>query len=338
VPLLNEADAAGNTPLRLAYTLMPREPAAAGERRMAAVTLLLVGGAAPGEPVLTRQYPETDVAGANAGREMWYGRGRRPGAANAAVQEAQARLAAGTTPLHEAAAMGDVELMRALVAAGADVDAGDALGNTPLLYCLGYAPSCPSNHASHAPDNDAIIAGAVSYLLDEAHADGDAVNCAGEAKVHMAALGGRASHVKKWLGRNHLLAAKSSTNATTMHYAAASGHVPTVQAVLDARGTVRRPGRLDHIFPRAKAAASDFPLSTAVALGRCAVAGYLVSSFGEMIYRGRKGTRPRVYCVCLAATVGDAAMITALMDAGAPASLNGWREWNGCGGGVGRVG
>ena len=49
-------------------------------------------------------------------------------------------LGAGLSPLHLAAQGGHIELMAALLAAGADVNAGDARGYTPLHFAICFGP------------------------------------------------------------------------------------------------------------------------------------------------------------------------------------------------------
>ena len=49
----------------------------------------------------------------------------------------------GETPLHRAAAFGEVETIRLLIDAGAIVDAKDAYGDTPLSWASWYGRPTP---------------------------------------------------------------------------------------------------------------------------------------------------------------------------------------------------
>jgi cytohesin len=64
-----------------------------------------------------------------------------------------------STPIHEAAWKGDIEAIRALVKAGADVNAPDALGGTPLHWAArgGHAIG-PHRCHGEAADRPAVIA------------------------------------------------------------------------------------------------------------------------------------------------------------------------------------
>jgi ankyrin repeat protein len=88
-----------------------------------------------------------------------------------------AALGAGATPLMRAAKNGDVELMRLLVAGGADPNRRTRVGMTPLLFAMG-----PGRRKSA---KDALEAVAVCV---SAGADVNAVNDAGETPMHAAAL------------------------------------------------------------------------------------------------------------------------------------------------------
>ena len=61
-------------------------------------------------------------------------------------------LGAGLSPLHLAAQGGHIELMAALLAAGADVNAGDARGYTPLHFAICFGPQAiPRSPARSQP-------------------------------------------------------------------------------------------------------------------------------------------------------------------------------------------
>jgi ankyrin repeat protein len=74
---------------------------------------------------------------------------------------------APSTPIHEAAWKGDVGAVRALVKAGADINATDALGGTPLHWAArgGHALG-PHRCRGEAPERAAVIAALLELGAD----------------------------------------------------------------------------------------------------------------------------------------------------------------------------
>jgi ankyrin repeat protein len=72
-----------------------------------------------------------------------------------------------STPIHEAAWTGDIEAVRALVRAGADINAPDALGGTPLYWAArgGHAIG-PHQCRGEAPERAAVIAALLELGAD----------------------------------------------------------------------------------------------------------------------------------------------------------------------------
>jgi len=90
--------------------------------------------------------------------------------------DVNARDEYGAQPLHKAAFRGNLELVKQLVEAGADVDSlgpGDA---TPLAFAVGM---------SHVKVKGANYAGVVAYLIEK-DADVNAKNSMGYSILHFA--------------------------------------------------------------------------------------------------------------------------------------------------------
>ena len=83
--------------------------------------------------------------------------------------EAPARDAAGNTPLHRAALNHDLAAVRALLAAGAEVDAKNAAEATPLLYGAGHVEIVRALLARGANPNTASQARTTPLMIAAAH-------------------------------------------------------------------------------------------------------------------------------------------------------------------------
>ncbi|MDO9189207.1 MAG: ankyrin repeat domain-containing protein [Sulfurimicrobium sp.] len=127
----------------------------------AALTLALAPAAQAQEALGQNDQIIHDVARMGKGEEI-----ARIIKANPAMRDARTGL--GSTPLHMAATNPDTGALKALLAAGADVNAKDMDGNTPL-HMAAY-----SNKFEH------------SKLLLEAGADVNAVSTGGRTPVAMA--------------------------------------------------------------------------------------------------------------------------------------------------------
>jgi uncharacterized protein len=124
----------------------------------------------------------------------------------------------GTTPLHEAAHVDDIQTMTRLIAAGADVKAANRYGVTPLwLACLNGS------------------AAAIELLLN-AGADANAVLPGGETVLMTAARTGKLDAVNALLRHGAAVDAKEDWRGqTALMWAAAEGHAAVIEALL-ARG------------------------------------------------------------------------------------------------------
>ena len=127
----------------------------------------------------------------------------------------EARDTNGWTPLHSAAASGTAETVNALLDAGADIEARDTNGWTPL-------------HSAAAIGT----AETVNALLN-AGADIEAQVAVGLTPLR-AAASGTAETVNALLDAGADIEARDTDGWTLLHYAAASGTAETVNALLDA--------------------------------------------------------------------------------------------------------
>ena len=130
------------------------------------------------------------------------------------ARQAGAR-ADGTTPLHEAAHVDDVQTMTRLIATGADVKAANRYGVTPLwLACLNGS------------------AAAIELLL-KAGANANAVLPGGETVLMTAARTGKVDAVKVLLQHGANVNAKEEWRGqTALMWAGAEGHAAVIEALL----------------------------------------------------------------------------------------------------------
>jgi len=100
-------------------------------------------------------------------------------------------LGDGTTPLMRAAATGDVEVMRLLLAKGADPNARQKNGTTILMLASGFGRR--GDHNADAQEFEAgtpaDLLAAVKVCVEELHIDPNAVNDQGDAALHVAHSG-----------------------------------------------------------------------------------------------------------------------------------------------------
>ena len=171
---------------------------------------------------------------------------------------------AGSTPLHQAAASGDVTAIRALLAGGADVNARDDAGSTPLHQAamLGRAAIIPTLLAGGANVNararngvTPLHAAAAKTVLAalEAGAEGghdellkmfsitesfgldtlDEVEREVAAALFRGADDDRADTIRALLAGGANVDARAKREATPLHYAALSGDAAVVEALLN---------------------------------------------------------------------------------------------------------
>ena len=132
----------------------------------------------------------------------------------------------GVTPFFLAAIVADVEVMKFLVAAGADPTIADSDGTTPLMVAAGRGRV---DNETRVPEAAALEATRVALDLKN---DVRATNTAGETALHAAALAGLDSVVKLLVDRGAPVNAKTKAGKTPL--ATAEGTVVAMQLVVRA--------------------------------------------------------------------------------------------------------
>lgn len=130
----------------------------------------------------------------------------------------------GVTPFFLAAIVADVEVMKFLVAAGADPAIADSDGTTPLMMAAGRARV---DNETRVPESAALEA---TRLALDLKMDVNAVNKAGETALHSAALAGLDTVVKLLVERGATVNAKTKAGKTPL--ATAEGTVVAMQLVV----------------------------------------------------------------------------------------------------------
>lgn len=151
--------------------------------------------------------------------------------------EVNARDGSGNTPLHEAAWNGAVGVVRALLEAGAQVNA-----RPRRFSAYTGAESTPLHYATRNPDPE------VTAALLEAGADVSARGRDGETPLHHAARNRNPALVQLLLDAGAEVNAPGSDGLTPLHSAAAGNSNPAVLAVLlEAGADVHARGAYGHI-------------------------------------------------------------------------------------------
>ena len=167
------------------------------------------------------------------------------------ADDANEASGSGVTPLHWAADGGDVAIVAALLAAGADVSLATGGGQTPLHWAAngGHAAVVATLLAAGAEVNAKSDDGgtplrfaaggghvsAVAELL-AAGAEVNAKNDDGETPLHWAARNGRAAVVVALLAAGAEVNAKNDDDETPLRFAGDGGHAAVVAALLAAGG------------------------------------------------------------------------------------------------------
>jgi|GEM_PF-1652187 len=198
----------------------------------------------------------------------------------AGVSPLEARTMASETALHLAARVGSAPLVRALVDAGAAVDAPAWAGRTPLTLAAaaGHAPVVRALIAAGADPATTETTGLSTLhvvasegtpegirALVEAGAEVDALTTNGQTPLDLAVTNGRADIVRELLSLGADPNRRDRAQRTALHHAAADGQRDVVVALLD--------GGAD---PNAKDESARTPLATAALAGSAEVVRALV--------------------------------------------------------------
>ncbi len=163
--------------------------------------------------------------------------------------------AAEDAPVVEAAARGDIEEVRALLRAGADVNAAQGDGMTALHWA--------------AMRGDAEMAAVLLYAGANLES---ATRLGAYTPLHLASQAGRAEAVGVLLKAGAAATARTSTGVTPLHFAAAGGDAATVEALLRAGVEV----------DAQESAHGQTPLHFAAAHGRAAAVLALIAAGADL--------------------------------------------------------
>ncbi|HKY69949.1 MAG TPA: ankyrin repeat domain-containing protein, partial [Gammaproteobacteria bacterium] len=122
-----------------------------------------------------------------------------------------------TQALFKAAELGFHRLIPALVARGADVNAKDDCGKTPLHRAASYGQS-----------------DAIRVLVNECHADVNAKNNCGHTPLHWAVWDGQIDAIRVLVNECHAdVNAKNNNGNTPLHEAAYYSHVDAIRVLVN---------------------------------------------------------------------------------------------------------
>jgi hypothetical protein len=154
---------------------------------------------------------------------------------NQAVNSASVGVSA--TPLHTAAGEGNLPAVQNLISLGADVNAPDQIGNTPLHQAVSGCPEFRYEDEEFYPTCSAKPAHVeIAALLITSGANPNVVNVNGETPLHWAAFHGSKETVEVLLSKGANVNAKNVYDETPLDYAEGSGDPLKVQFISDRGG------------------------------------------------------------------------------------------------------
>lgn len=214
----------------------------------------------------------------------------------------------GETPLHVAAERNLPNIIEVLLASGADANARDRLGNTPLHSAISgggvvFALSSPVSGTLSSGDRPKVDAlNQVVRLLLAKGADVNASDNDGETPLFWVAARGHKAVGELLLTRGADVTATDKAGRTPLHQAAENGHNEIVRILL-AKGA----------DPNARTKIGLTPLHGAVATGEGETLKLLISSGGDL-HIGDKNQRTPLHW---AAAFGMRDMVNVLLASGA---------------------
>ena len=170
------------------------------------------------------------------------------GTARAASARQSGTRTDGTTALHEATHVDDIQTMRRLIAAGADVSAANRYGVTPLwLACLNGSATAIDLLLKAGANANAVLPGGETVLMTAARTGKpDAVNVLlrygasvnakegwrGQTALMWAAAEGHAAVIEALVARGADIHARSNGGFTALLFAAREGQIAASKALL----------------------------------------------------------------------------------------------------------
>ena len=142
----------------------------------------------------------------------------------------------GGTAVHWAARLGAIDVLETLVAAGANVDARDADGETPLHWVARGPRRLAGAHPSVVQARAAAVVEALLRLGGNAHAR---TGWMGATPLHVAAEAGADQVVDVLLAAGVSVEAADDAGATAVHWAARADAVESLSALLAAGASVK---------------------------------------------------------------------------------------------------
>jgi ankyrin repeat protein len=234
---------------------------------------------------------------------------------------ADAQKRNGWTKLMSFAHMGRTDLVKELLEKGADVNAKDKIGWTPLIYA---AQGWPREHAD-----------TVKFLLDRG-ADVNARDASGRTPLMYAARAGHVEVVKLLLKKGADVNAMDRTRATAMTWSCRSGHRDIVRlltghgaqmTLTDAAylGDVERVQRLirEGLFVDSNGAYGQTPLMVAAERGHLEVVKVLVDKGADVNAKDRSDRT----ALMEAASKGRLEVVKLLVGMGADVDAKGKMDW-----------
>ena len=205
-----------------------------------------------------------------------------------------ARCSDGFSPLHLAAAHRGVRVVELLLEFGADVDAVNSAGETPLIYAAGAGAGLDSNSPS------------LERLLS-AGADINATQEYGQSALHVAALAGKPDALATLLEHEPVLETGDSGGRTALHYAAIQTATAEPVRLLLGAG----------LDPNATSTDGTTPLHFAANNGSAEASQLLLEAGADANPINEVGMSPLHY----AAPEGGAALIRVLLEHGADPNI-----------------
>ncbi|MDP7010004.1 MAG: ankyrin repeat domain-containing protein, partial [Verrucomicrobiota bacterium] len=187
----------------------------------------------------------------------------------------------GIKKIHLAVLRGDLDGTKAQVAANADINVSDEVGNTPLHLALGMG--------------ETMIA---EWLINQG-ADLQAKANDGRAVVHAAAAGGQVELLKKLVAEGLKMDTKTALGQGPLHLACAAGQTETVDWLLDQGQTASAPD-----------ANGNTPLHMAVIHGRAGLVKPLIDAGADL----KQLNTPGQAAIHLACTNGQVGLVNWMLE------------------------